>query len=1249
MYYCQNCNEDFTNEDLYVLHCEIYHKATDNALSDCEDHPDFVHFLDEIENSTRQNRPSVIAYAPPSEQNLVDPEDESSPSTSAGAANEDATLGVEVLVEAFERSIVRHYRINNINTLQLEIFLALVKDVITAKLNYELNRLNFIKFGLLLDTTFNNVEGEISNRGFLSRNRTIMETSNLEEIVEECLQELVLKITEHEARGSGWSLLNVNNLDLRVHKRGYGDRGSSFIPLPAKIKDTKSCINVQNNDNECFRYSMLAKFLVHEGVQHPERPNRIYQELNGRYNFNVLNYPVSLTDIERFERHNPGVSVNVFGLDTRNNVYPLKVVSRELADHTDLLLLTDDTVSHYVYIKNFTRLIHYQLTKRNSPITVCKRCFCFKNISANRGGRSWLTEHSKLCGDHAAVKVTLPTPINSVLKFKNTHHQYRIPIVIYADFESSLIPVENVDPDAPDSGKYQKHEPNSYCLLVKSTLSYEHLQHYDIPTKPKLYRGEQAAKRFVDDLYDIAEKVSTLYSYIVPMENLTDLQELCHQMEDICYLCKKDFTEDNIKVRDHDHLTGAYRGAACNACNINFKLPKFVPVVLHNLSGYDAHFIIPELGRDKGQIDVLAQTTEKFISFSKKVKNIKLRFIDSLRFMPFSLMTLSKNLEREDLVETRKLVPEDKLELVLRKGVFPYDYIDSLARFDETALPQPEMFYSKLNESPVDPEDYEHAVKVWRELNMSTLGDYNDFYVKLDVTLLCDVMEEFRNSCLSAYELDCFYYFTSPGLAWQAMMKETKCELQLLTDIDMVLMVEAGVRGGLTQSVTRYVKANNKHLPNYDHTEESVYLGYFDANNLYGYAMSMPLPCGGFCWVDSNVLGDVISIPKFSDIGYILDFDFEYPQQLHDHHYDLPLLPRSEVPPGGKHPKLMTTLENKSNYIAHYWVVQQAIELGIKILKINRVLQFTQKTWLKPYIDSNTTRRAAATSSFHKEFYKLMNNAVYGKCLENKRNHMNLKLVSDEKKMLKLVQKPNFKTSIIINENLVAVCMNKTNVVMDRPLYVGMCILDVSKTHMYDFHYNKMVGFYGRDRIGISYMDTDGIVYWIKTPDMYEDLRVFPHRNDFDFSDYPVNHPTYDNSVNKKVLGKFKDETCGVPLEEIVALMSKMYVLKLLTDRTENVTSNAAAEENETGIIKKAKGIKKMYIMKKMKFEHYYNCLFRRREYSASFNTIRSFNHNVYSITVKKKSLSAKDDKRVILNNNIHTLPYGHYSLTEID
>lgn len=1206
-YSCDICGDLYDDEWLVIAHKELYHSDV-NSSSSCKDGKEEGEEEGKEEDARK-------------EEENEDEDDED----------------IEV-IDALEGAAVRNVQIKNKKKKKLEVFLSKSKDLAIEVLRNELTRLNVLKFNLVLHSIFSNEQDETSERGFITRNRSIVQCSDLEESIEECLQELILKITEHEARGSGWSLLEVVSITIRSNKQGYGDRGGSYLPLPEKIAKTKSCLNVKNADNECFRYAMLVKFLSGDNVN---RPSKRYQDVSNKYNFTKITYPVSLKDVNVFEKNNPGVSVNVYGLDGQNNIYPLKVVKSELRDHTDLLLLQKDGLSHYVYIKNFYSLLSRQLTKHAHSITVCKRCLSFVNKSFKRGGSRWLFEHSRMCDRHEHVKITLPTPGNNYLFFNKVNHQYRIPIVVYADFEATLIPMEENMSDT--RRKYQKHEPNSYCILVKSELSDEQLEHYGLSPVPTIYRGENAAKSFIDALYDIAAKVEVLYSYIVPMEDLNESMNRKYESSSTCYLCREAFTDNNKKVRDHDHLTGFFRGAACNNCNINYKLPNFIPVVIHNLSRYDSHFIIPELGRDEGEIDVLATTNENFISFSKKVGKIKLRFLDSYRFTPHSIATLTKNLQEQDFTETKKIVPNDKLQLVLRKGVFCYDYIDSLERFNETSLPPIEKFYSKLNDEELKVNEYEHALAVWDALDIKTLGDYSDFYVKLDVTLLCDIMEEFRTTCFSAYGLDPFHSYTAPGLAWQAMMKETKCKLELLTDIDMLLMIESGVRGGLTQSVTRNVKANHKYLKDYNPNQESIYLGYFDANNLYGWAMSNPLPDGGFEWVNPENIDyeDILNIPQHGDTGYFFDCDVEYPETIHDHHYDLPFLPKSEIPPGRKHQKLMSTLENKYRYVAHFWTIQQAVKHGLKVKKIHRVLKFSQSCWLKPYIDSNTKRRAAAQSSSQQKFFKDMNNSIFGKQLEDKRKHKNVKLVTSAKKLEKLVAKPNFETSIVINEKLVAVCMKKTAVKMDRPIYSGMSILDISKTLMYDFHYSKMVDYYGRNNIGICYMDTDAFVYWMKTDDMYKDLRQFPHKNDFDFSDYSREHPTYDNGVNKKIIGKFKDELKGNPIKEIISLAAKMYALEVVSSTNE--------DKEQFEYIKKAKGIKSLYVKKKIKFDHYKESLLLEKTYSATYNVIRSFNHRIYSITETKKSLSPNDDKRVILEDRIHTLPYGHYSLIPID
>ncbi|XP_035209175.1 uncharacterized protein LOC118185154 [Stegodyphus dumicola] len=589
--------------------------------------------------------------------------------------------------------------------------------------------------------------------------------------------------------------------------------------------------------------------------------------------------------------------------------------------------------------------------------------------------------------------------------------------------------------------------------------------------------------------------------------------------------------------------------------------------------------------------------------------------------MASSIDSLAKNVK--EFRETAKFFPKDKLDLVTRKGVYPYDYMDSWDKCDETRLPNKKEFYNKMTESDISHEDYAHAKTVWKTFNIKNLGEYSDLYVKTDVLILADIMEHFRDVCIRTYKLDPAWYFTAPGLSWDAMLKTTGKELELLTDYNMILMLEKGTRGGISQCCNRYGKANNKYMKDYDRSKESNYLIYLDANNLYGWAMSQFLPYGGFKWGDTDI--DVTAIPDDSDVGYILECDLEYPEYLHDLHSDLPLGAENRVPDGSKHTKLLTTLYDKDHYVVHYRGLKQFLQMGLKLKKVHRVLEYKQAPWLKTYIDLNTEMRTKATNDFEKDFYKLMNNSVFGKTMENIRKRLDIKLCCDAEKAEKLIAKPNFKGRTIFEENLAAIHMHKTAVLFDKPIYVGMSILDLSKTLMYDFHYNVMAPKYGKNII-LLYMDTDSFIYDIKTDDFYEDMKgMLEH---FDTFDYPEDNRYGMPRVNKKVLGKMKDENAGGILEEYVGLISKMYACK-----------------TEKDLVKKSKGIKKCVVKNRITFEDYKNCLFSHQKQYRSMNLIRSTKHNIHSIQVNKIALSGDDDKRHILPDGIHTLAHGHYAI----
>ena len=246
--------------------------------------------------------------------------------------------------------------------------------------------------------------------------------------------------------------------------------------------------------------------------------------------------------------------------------------------------------------------------------------------------------------------------------------------------------------------------------------------------------------------------------------------------------------------------------------------------------------------------------------------------------------------------------------------------MDNWDRFNETSLPSKESFYSDLNLENIEDIDYRHGNNVFNKLKLNNLGEYHDLCVQSDTLLLTDVFVNFRDMCLKEYGLDPAHFLSLPGLAWQACLKKTNIELELLTDYDKILKVEEGIRGGICHSIHRYAKANNKYMRNYNKDEESSYIQYLDANNLYGWAMSKKLPVNGFKWLDSDKINEINedfikNYDENNDKGYIFEVDVKYLKRLHELHSDLPFLSeRMEI---NKCKKLVCNLFNKKKYVTH--------------------------------------------------------------------------------------------------------------------------------------------------------------------------------------------------------------------------------------------------------------------------------------------------------------------------------------------
>ena len=649
-------------------------------------------------------------------------------------------------------------------------------------------------------------------------------------------------------------------IKLELHTVSYKPlKGETWIPLPKELVNKNAIINMQNKDNKCFLWCVL-RALNPKGA-HPERLDKELMKKENILNMEGIDYPVSLKDINKFEKQNPNITIMVLGYEGKN-VYPHRnsvIIDRDY--NIILMLIEEGVVKHYCLVKSITRLLSSQASNGKRKQHFCLRCF----------NPFWcqeaLDKHKEYCNEYEAVKIELPKK-GTMLEFKNYHRLEKVPFLVYADFESFIKPLDTCDlnPESSYTKQYQKHEPSSFCYYIKCFDNKVY--------KPKFvsYTGEDAAKKFVEMLEEDIKIIAN-----IPEKKMIFGEKEKEQFdkETKCWICNEEF-EDDVKVKDHCHFTGRYRGAAHNSCNLKYRKPNFTPAVFHNLSGYDSHLFIKNLGFSAGNIDCIPNNEERYISFTKRIQvgsytskkgetkplHHQIIFIDSFRFMATSLDKLVNNLPKDAFNNVKRYYADDKLSLLTRKGVYPYEYMNSSEKLKETQLPPREAFYSRLHEEGISVEDYEHARKVWEMFEMKNLGDYHNLYNQVDVLLLADVFENFRDICIKNYKLDPAHYYTAPGLAWDAALKVTEVKLELLSDMDMLLMGEKGIRGGVSMISNRYGKANNKYMgKSFIDTILSTHIVYLDANNLYGWAVSKPLPTHGFKWrLASWKLGKIIRV-----------------------------------------------------------------------------------------------------------------------------------------------------------------------------------------------------------------------------------------------------------------------------------------------------------------------------------------------------------------------------------------------------
>ena len=771
-----------------------------------------------------------------------------------------------------------------------------------------------------------------------------------------------------------------------------------------------------------------------------------------------------------------------------------------------------------------------------------------------------------------------------------------------------------------------------------------------------------------------------------------------------CLGCEKQFLEEipreETKVPDHSHISGKYRGPAHFRCNRAFRLVKEdwkLPIFFHNGRRFDSHLILRALNSTDEDITVLPHNVEQFISFTYGKCEVK----DSIQFLMKSLDKIAKTLPLNDqyinsLLEDalHGLPNKDQLRpFIKEKGKFPFAELTSVKKLLSVKDIFPiTSFDNDLEGSVCTVEEYKKIERIWA-LTGNSFKNYHNFYLQKDVALLAASFQNFRRKFIGYYNLDPAHYFSLPGYTFDCALKFTNVCLDLITDSKVYLNIERSLRGGLSFVGKRHAKANNPYMMNYNPALEHSYLLYFDAVNLYGYGMCEPLPIGHITLLDSTSnqedffylrrVSNILSLNPHGSKCYFYVIDGHTPNDLHDYFSDFPLFPeKKEMGPddfsdyqqkmyskkelrAGE--RLLSTLEPKTNYVVHFRMLQFGIRHGFVVDNVSAIMMCDQRPWLKSYVERNNrfrTEASARNDEFEVGVMKDMNNHFYGKCSEQVRNRSNVSLKVEDQETRKLISKPTFKRSLILNEDLTIIESTIKNITLNKPIYISAAVLDLAKLRMYEFYYDVLKNFYEDKHLSLIYTDTDSFIVHIETADVYQDMLHPTMVDHFDFSSYSENSIQYANiqnfheirEKNKKVLGKFKNELGDLIMDEAIALRPKSYsytvqvpVTATPLDGTQLMKIIKIPHLPDTHIYMKivAKGVRDYIQKNHLSFSHYKYLLktlmkgIAKRIYVRQ-TQIKSEHHKISTSSIRKIALSICDTKRFYIDA-VHSLPFGHF------
>ena len=554
-----------------------------------------------------------------------------------------------------------------------------------------------------------------------------------------------------------------------------------------------------------------------------------------------------------------------------------------------------------------------------------------------------------------------------------------------------------------------------------------------------MYTGYDCVVKFVKNVLLCEELLVNTIKFNQYME-FGKKEKIYHENSKVCYICNNNrgfkskpetpFTSSDPKVRDHDHLTGKYLGPAHQSCNLNKRREKpFLSIFFHNFSGYDSHLILPFLSKsylpEVESVSIIPKSTEKFMSI--KINN-RVTMLDSMNFLAggleklfesvkdscsFSFIKQSSLISDFDIENTERIPKEnakERLELLLGKGVFPYEFANSIEDFSHPKLIEKKYFYNTMSRSNITDVQYDKAKNVWKAFNMCSMREYMETYCLCDTLLLCEVFERFKRQSMENFEIEPGHFLSLPGFAYQAFLKHSGVQMDYITTPELFEMLSSNLRGGHSFTSQRYEEStifkdfalNTNMMTGEEETDnlrEKQHIIDIDMNNLYGCAQSFKIPKEDFRFlsVDEKKQIDWYNLNPNDNVGFFVEVDLVYPKEIHERTKSFPLCPQNiEITYNMLSPfqkQCLQNLSGKENYrqkkltatflpkqkiILHGLLLSLYLKLGMKLVKVHRCVRFKQESFLREWVDFCTCKRSNSEDAFGKKFWKDMVNIVFG-------------------------------------------------------------------------------------------------------------------------------------------------------------------------------------------------------------------------------------------------------------------------------